>query len=174
MFKLVKLTLLITTLFFSTASQATSLAYDMVIPDDVPREKVVCFELVEKNYASAIYRIETSDGDVLYQVVSVVVMKVLPSGIELACNAMIKNPVFCKYVKHAGEALIGAYSGQIKDAIKHWTTKVVGNTGVAKVTSSNYQGAQDAHKAFFVSKNETGYPWSAPVIENYRDMNFGN
>ncbi len=159
---------------FSNIIVATNLSFSEIIPDHIPHEKVMCIDLVSQDDASAIYKIETIDGDVLYQVVSIVVMKVLPTGIELACNYLVKSPSFCKYVKYAGEALIGIYKDDVKKMVKRWTTKKVGGIGVAKVYSKDYSGAEDAHRAFKLSKTKENFPWGAPVVEQYRDMNFAH
>jgi hypothetical protein len=148
--------------------------YDALLPDHLPSERIACMDLLEQNDASSIYRIETIDGEVHYQVISVVVTTVLPATIELVCLAAIKNPSLCKYVYYAGEALIAMYGEKLTQRVADfWSTRIVGTNGIAKVFTSSLSDAKGAHQAFKTSKDETGYPWSAPVTEVYRDMNFG-
>lgn len=169
-----KLVLFCFFIFISFSLQGTTVTYEAILPEHIPVENIACIDIIIQDDASTIYKIETLDGDVLYQVVSVVIMKALPTGIELACNYLVKSPAFCKYVKYAGEALIGIYKDDIKEMITHWTTKRFGGMGVAKVYSSDYAGAEDAHMSFRLSKNDQGFPWGAPEVEKYRDMNFSN
>lgn len=144
------------------------------LPEGVCPEEVVSFLPVETSTSSTIFRLETVDGNITYQVIATVAMEYLPTVIEWACIAAIKNPSVCKYVKYAGQALIAVYGNAVVErAQSFWSTKVRGDKGFAHIYSDNYAGAQDAQKAFDASREKANFPWSAPVTERFRSMDYG-
>lgn len=168
--------LLLPAVSYATSPSENALSKELIsfLPDHVCPEDVVSFIPVNSTETSTIYRLETVDGGIAYQVISTVAMEFLPTAIEWACIAAIKNPSVCKYVKYAGQALIAVYGGDIAERAKSfWSTNVRGDKGFAHVYSNDYLGATDAQKAFQASKEQTDFPWSAPITERYRSMDYG-
>lgn len=170
--------LFLLTSFFTPNTASSITLYDDVssvdafLPMDIAINEVATFELIEADQVSSIYKITTFGGKTIYQTVSMAALGYLPKVAELVCLAVFKNPTVCTSVYYAGEAIITIFNDDISKHVEGWWGKarISGNEGIASVTTSSLVEAQEAQKAFIVSREKTNFPWQKPVVRKFSNL----
>jgi Sel1 repeat len=156
---------------YPNPKEVGTITLSSILPQNISPYEVASCELVEMGDACTIYKIETKDGRVFYQVVAMVALNALPKGVKYACLAAIKNQLVCEWVKLAAESIIDLFASSIVEQVdKFFTTRIEGNQGQSSIYAVNMDEAKEGKMAYEASKAQANFPWQPAVIREYEDM----
>jgi hypothetical protein len=150
---------------YANPTEVGTVTLASILPEDLSPSDIVSYELVERGDACTIYKIETKDGRVFYQVVAMVALNALPQIAKYACLATIKNKMVCEWVKLAAQSIIDLFGSTVVEQVdKFFSTKIEGNQGQSSIYAVDMDEAKEGKMAYEASKAQTNFPWQPAVI----------